>query len=44
LHQIGDLFELTVKLWCQNVKIETKGKDTCGHHNTVSYLPVCYVV
>jgi hypothetical protein len=20
LHQVGDLFELNVKLWCQNVK------------------------
>lgn len=26
------------------LKIETKGKDTCGQHNTVSYLPVCYTV
>ena len=26
------------------LKIETKGKDTCGQHNTVSYLPVCYTL
>jgi hypothetical protein len=25
LHQVGDLFELNVKLWCQNVKYKNVG-------------------
>ena len=29
LHQVGDLFELNVKLRCQNVKIDIKTAATC---------------
>jgi len=25
LYQVGDLFELNVKLWCQKLKIEVAG-------------------
>jgi len=33
LHQVGDLFELNVKLWCQKVKEQT---GEAVFHNTIS--------
>jgi hypothetical protein len=27
LHQVGDLFELNVKLWCQKVKFEGTARN-----------------
>jgi len=33
LHQVGDLFELNVKLWCQKVNYTLVGRYISRHSN-----------
>jgi len=38
LHQIGDLFELNVKLWCQKVKTFSVGCPFNKSHTKINAL------